>query len=224
MYYQVNKRAQQTENNRTWGFFVLGGSVRYLTDVTAVDVLLQGIRIKRLTLRIIPRKPILRVRNIQSPIRSPLERPKHTTPCTRLAQPNVQVNLERPSLVLNRFSHGKGAVGLDDALIFFCQADFGEGTASDEEACCVGCCPVFEAMFDAVAREFGGVGCGKDDIALELGVDDLADLRGQLENSSRDGVRGRGLGTTEVFVKRTTRRYLGVAYLFFAWVMRRFLA
>jgi hypothetical protein len=38
------------------------------------------------------------------------------------------------------------------------------------------------------------------------------------------GEMGGGVRTTEVFVKRTTRRYLGVAYLFFAWVMRRFRA
>jgi hypothetical protein len=145
--------------------------------VTAVDVLLQGIRIKRLTLRIIPRKPILRMRNIKAPIRSPFERPKHTTPRARLAQANVQVDLERPSLVVDRLGHGKGAVGFDDALVFLCEADFGEGAAGDEEACSVGCCPVFEAVFDAVAGEFRGVGCGEDDVALELRVDDLTDLK-----------------------------------------------
>jgi hypothetical protein len=42
-------------------------------------------------------------------------------------------------------------------------------------------------VFDAIAGEFGGVGGGKDDIALELGVDDLADLKAKLGNSSKDG-------------------------------------
>jgi hypothetical protein len=57
-------------------------------------------------------------------------------------------------------------------------------------------------VFDAVVGQFGGV-CGcKDNITLNLGVDDLADLTQELVV---DG------STTVVFVKRTTRRYFGVA-------------
>jgi hypothetical protein len=93
--------------------------------------------------------------NVKSPIRSPLERPKDSTSRTRLAQSNVEVDLERPALVLDRLGQRKGAVGLNDALVLFCKADFGEGAAGDEESCCVGCRPVFEAVFDAVAGEFG---------------------------------------------------------------------
>jgi len=41
-------------------------------------------------------------------------------------------------------------------------------------------------VFDAVTWELGGVGGGKDDITLELGVDDLANLpaRNQIQTGT----------------------------------------
>jgi hypothetical protein len=143
--------------------------------MTTIDILLQSICIKGLILRIIPREPIIRMRDIQPAIRSTLERTKDTTPRARPAQSDVQKDLERSS-TLTFFCQREAAIGLNDTLVLVSQANFGEGATGDEEACGIGGCPVFEAVFDAVAGEFGRVGCGKNDIALEFGVNDLADL------------------------------------------------
>ena len=141
------------------------------------DILLQSIRIKRLGLRIIPREPFIRMRDIQTPIRSTLERTKHTTPRTRLAQSNIQKHLEWPwAVLLLLLGQSMAAIGLKHTLILVGKADLGKGTTGDEETCGIGGRPIFEAMLDAIAGQLRGVSGGKDDVTLDLGVDDLADL------------------------------------------------
>ena len=116
------------------------------------------------------------MRDIQSPIRSTLERTKDTTPSTRLAQSNIQKHLEWPWPVLPLLGQSMTAIGLNDTLVLVGKADLGEGPTGDEETCGIGRSPVFEAVFDAIAGELRGVCGGKDDVTLDLGVDDLADL------------------------------------------------
>jgi len=144
--------------------------------VSTVDVLSQCIGIEALTLRIVTRESVLRVRNVQSTITRTLHGTKDTATSRSLSQSDVKVDFEWTVITLDFLSDGEAAIWFSNTLVLVGKTNLRQSTTSNEEAGSVCGGPVLETVVDSVIGQFGRVGRCKDDITLELGVNDLADL------------------------------------------------
>lgn len=185
--------------------------------MATVDVLSQGIGVKGLALRVVSGESVLGVRDVETTVARTLESTEHSASSRGLSQSDIKEDFEWSTRTLGLLSEGVTAIGLSDTLVLVCKTNLGQGATGNKKASGICGSPVFETVVDSVLGQFRRV-CGcEDNIALELGVDDLADL--WEVRRARTGAH-----TTVVLVNRTTRRYLGVAYRFFAWVMSLFRA
>jgi hypothetical protein len=145
--------------------------------VSAVDVLSQCISIKRFALAVISGESVLRVRNEESAITGTLESTKDSTSGRGLSQTNVEEHFEWSSSILSLFSKSVAAIRLSDTLIFICKTDLGQCSTSNEEAGGICGSPILETVADSVFGQLRGVSGGENNISLELGVDNLANLQ-----------------------------------------------
>jgi hypothetical protein len=150
------------------------------------------------------------VGNVETTIAGSLESTEDSASGRSLSQSNVKEDLEWSSSTVDFLCERVATIGLSDTLVLVCQSNLCQRTTRNQETGGICGSPVLETVLDPVLGQFRGVGGGKDNIALELGVDDLADL------AIRPFRLHRRLRTTVVLVNRTTRRYLGVAYRFLA--------
>ena len=202
-----------------------------LGDVATVDVRLEDLGVELLGLGVKAREAALGVGHKDAAVRRALHGTEDTGTGRGARDADVEEGLERAGLALDRLGELELARGLGDALVLVGEAELGEGTARDEEAGRVARSPVGEAVLDAVARELVRVGGGEDDVTLELGRDDLRVW--ESAQAERESVQCAGKGKNEReragrtwqmtsrLVMRTTKRYFGLAYLFFAWTTRR---
>jgi len=166
------------------------------------NVFPQGLAVELLGLWVVAWESLLGVGNVETAVRGALEDTKDSGSGRGSLEAGVEEALEgsRSVLVLS-LGQGELALWLSDALVLLIESELLESTSGNEEAGGVGCVggkkreapfsvafssvltaarrltgsPVGEAVRDAVSRELVGVGRGEDDVALDLGIDDLGD-------------------------------------------------
>mmetsp|Transcript_32656 Transcript_32656/g.94429 ORF Transcript_32656/g.94429 Transcript_32656/m.94429 type:complete len:421 (+) Transcript_32656:181-1443(+) len=125
---------------------------------------------------LVPREPLVGVRDVQPAVHGTLERTEHAVARRGAHQADVEQSLEGPAVAIMLLLDVVVLAGhLLDALDGLVEADGLEEAASQEEAGAVGGGVVGEPHGDAVPGELGGLGAGHDAVALDGGVDDLAD-------------------------------------------------
>lgn len=143
--------------------------------MSTVDVRLERIGIELLGLGVVAGEATLRVGDEDSSIGSSLHGTEDTGTSRGAVESNIKEGLEGAGSLVVGLGELKSSVGLGLSLVGVGEAELGEGTAGDEESGSVGGGPVGETVVDAVAGELVGVGGGKNEVALELGGDNLFD-------------------------------------------------
>lgn len=155
---------------------IADGLEGYLSNVAAVDVLSQGIGIEGLAILVVSGESVLGVGNVETTIAGSLESTEDSASGRSLSQSNVKEDLEWSSSTVDFLCERVATIGLSDTLVLVCQSNLCQRTTRNQETRGICGSPVLETVLDPVLGQFRGVGGGKDNIALQLGVDDLADL------------------------------------------------
>jgi hypothetical protein len=134
--------------------------------MSTVDILLQSIGIERLTLGIVSREPILRMRNIETTITSSLESTEDSASRGSSSQSNIKKDLEGTSSIFNLLGDCMATIGFNNTLVLVGKANLGQSTTGNEEASSIGSSPILEAMLNSVSRQFRRVCRRKDIITL----------------------------------------------------------
>ena len=161
------------------------------------DVFPQSLAVELLSFHVVTRESVLRVGNEDTTVRSALEDTKDTGSGRSALKTSVEEALERSwsifSLSLGQFEL---SLNLGNTLVLVGEAELGQRSSCDKETDGVGCklgqhdqsasrvkalgvrltgSPVGETVLDAVSGELMRISRGKDDVSLNLGVDDLGD-------------------------------------------------
>jgi hypothetical protein len=115
------------------------------------------------------------VRDDDTTVESTLHGTKDTGTSAGTDETNIKKSTERTTLVELLEAVEGGASGLSDTGIELVDVDLLGSTTGNEETSGIGSSVVGEAELDAIAGELVGVGSDKDVIAVDAGVDDLAD-------------------------------------------------
>jgi len=114
--------------------------------------------------------------NIEATITGTLHCAEHSASSRRPSQSDIKENFEWSSCILNLLGERVTAIRLGNTLILLGKTNLGESTTSNEETSGIRSSPVLEPMVDAILGQFRRVGRGKDNVPLNLGVDDLTNL------------------------------------------------
>jgi hypothetical protein len=146
-----------------------------LSDVDTIDVVAEKFSIEGLALNVETGETVLTVGNVDTTIGSTLDGTEKTGTGGGTLETNIKESLEGTGTILNSLSHGDSTIGLSDTLVLLVKTELGKSAASDKKTSSVGSSPVGQTTLDAVAGKFVRIGSSKNVIALELGIDDLAD-------------------------------------------------
>mmetsp|Transcript_21229 Transcript_21229/g.57122 ORF Transcript_21229/g.57122 Transcript_21229/m.57122 type:complete len:287 (-) Transcript_21229:342-1202(-) len=145
-----------------------------LRDVAAEDVLLVRLGVKLLALTVVAREALLRVRDVQATVHRALERAEDAVAGRRAHEADVKHARERALLAL-LLDEEHLAIGRGDPLVVLIELELLEEAARGEQAGAVARGVVGQANLEAVLRQLVGVRGADDDVANNLGVDNLAD-------------------------------------------------
>lgn len=139
--------------------------------------LVEDLGVELLRLRVETGEAVLRVGDEDATVRGTLHGTEDTVAGRGALETNVKEALERPGLVVavELLGHDERAVGLGLALVLVSEVELDKRATGAEETSGVGGRPVGETVLDAVPGELLRAGVGKDEVTLELGVDDLDD-------------------------------------------------
>lgn len=113
-----------------------------LRNVTAVDVLLEGLGVELLRLHVKAREALFRVRDEDTAVGRALHRTEDTVTGSSAAETDVQEALEgaRRIVVVQRLGEDKLTSGFGDTLVFLVKTKLGESAARTEETSSIGYC------------------------------------------------------------------------------------
>lgn len=155
--------------------------------MSSEDVGAEELGVELLGLGVEARETLLGVRDENTAVRGTLKRTENTRTGGGALQTDVEIALEGAGLVVTkRLDLLDLTIGLSDTLVLVGKAEDGKGTTSNEETGGVGSGPVGKTVLDSVASELLGRSLGEDEVALDLGVDDLAGdvLVGETDNKA----------------------------------------
>lgn len=120
--------------------FLLEG-LHVLSDVSTVDVLLEGLVVELLGFRVVAGESLIGVGDEDSTIAGTLEGTEETGAGGGPLETDVEVGLEGTGsiLLIESLGEGEGAIGLGNTLVLVGKAELGKGAASGKETSCVGC-------------------------------------------------------------------------------------
>jgi hypothetical protein len=204
---------------------VVGKALHVLSNVTAGDILAEGLGVELLGLDVETGEAVLGVGDEKTTVRSTLQGTEDTGTSGGTDETDIKENLEGAAGAVVGFgSLGQGVftVSLLDTLEGLVELELLEETASEKQTGGVGSRPVGQTVVNAIALQFVGVGRGDDLVTGDFRVDDLgdditvgeADLAGKSDEISYMDLTCDGS-------KLTTRRCFLAEYLFLAWVIRR---
>ena len=150
-----------------------------VSDVAAEDVLAEDSGVEGAFLALlalgVADEAGLGVRDVQATVARALQAAEDAGTGGGASQTDIEDAVERSGLALDGFDGVVLAVDLGLTEVLVVELDELEHTAGDEEAGGVRGGVVGQTKLDAVLGELVGVGGGEDAVAVELGVDDLAD-------------------------------------------------
>lgn len=180
---------------------IVGQGLHVLSDVATEDVLAQGLGVELLGLNVVAGEAVLRVRDVDTTVRSTLHGTKDAGTGGGAGKTNIEKSLEGAAgalVGLDGLGKGVLTIGLLDTLELLIQTQLLEGAAGEQQTGGVGGSPVGQTVLDAIALELVGVGGSKDLVTGDLGVHDLGDdvAVGEADNQTvlRRGVLVLGLG------------------------------
>ena len=157
---------------------VVGEGLHVLSDVTAEDVLLEGLGIELLGLHVEAGETVLGVGDEDTAVGGTLHGTEDTGTGGGAGKTDIKEALEGAALAIV----GLGGLGelvltisLLNTLEGLVEAELLEDTAGEEETSGVGSSPVGETVLNAVGTELVGVGGGEDLVAGDLGAHNLED-------------------------------------------------
>lgn len=156
-------------------FVVVLEEFHVVLDVSAVNVVAEGLGVDGLFLLVVARESRVRVGDKDTAVDGSFKGAKDTVSGGRATETDVEEGLERAGTVVEGFHLERLAVGFGLAFVLVGQTELGEHTTGSQETGAVGGSPVGQADLDAVLGELVGIGGGNDNVALELGVGDLDD-------------------------------------------------
>lgn len=157
---------------------VVGQALHVLSDVTAEDVVAEGVGVELLALVVVAGETLLGVGDEDTTVRGTLEGTEDTGTGGGTGKTNVEVGLEgaaRAIVGLGGLGEGELAISLLDTSKVLIHTELLQHTAGEQQAGGVGSGPVGEAVLDAVGAELVGVGGGEDLVAGDLRGHDLSD-------------------------------------------------
>lgn len=157
---------------------IVGESLHVLSDVTSVDVLLQGLGVELLALHVETRESVLGVGHEDTTVGSTLHDTEDTGTGGSTGKTNIEEGLERSALLavlLSSLGQGELSIGLLDTSEGLVKAKLLEDTAGKKQTSGVGGGPVGKTVLNAVGLELVGVGGSENLVARNLGGDDLGD-------------------------------------------------
>lgn len=157
---------------------VVGESLHVLSDVAAIDVLLENLGIELLSLDIVAGEAVLGVGDEDATVGSALHDAEDAGTGRGAGKTNVQDGLEGAALaVLSLGSLGEGvlAVGLLNTSEGLIQTQLGEDTAGQQETSGIGSSPVGQTVVDAIGAQLVRVSGGEDLVTVDLRGHHLSD-------------------------------------------------
>ena len=157
---------------------IIGKVLHVLSDVTAGDVLAEGLGVELLGLDVESGETVLGVGDEDTTVGGTLHGTEDTGTSGGTDKTNIKEGLEGTAgtlVGLDGLSELVLTVGLLDTSELLGQAELGEDTAGEEQTGGVGGSPVGQTLGETVALELVGVGAGQDLVARDLRVDDLSD-------------------------------------------------
>lgn len=147
-----------------------------LGNVATDNVLGENLSVEGLGLGVETGETLVRVGDEDTTVGSTLHGTEDTVTGGGAAETNVEVGLEGAGLVVTEgLNELELTRGLSETLVLVSEAELGKSTTGDKETGSVSGGPVGETVVDAEAGELLGRSLGKNEVTLELGVDDLAD-------------------------------------------------
>ena len=157
---------------------IIGKVLHVLSDVTAGDVLAEGLGVELLGLDVETGETVLGVGDEDTTVGGTLHGTEDTGTSGGTDKTNVEEGLEGAAgaiVGLNGLGEGVLAVSLLDTSEVLVEAELGQSTAGKQQTSGVGGSPVGETLGDAVALELVAVGSAEDLVTGDLRVDDLSD-------------------------------------------------
>jgi len=157
--------------------------------MSAKDVLAEDLLVDRLLLSVVTDKAALAVGDDDATVKSTLHGAKDTGTGAGADKTDIEKSAEGTALVELLEAVEGGASGLSDTGIELVDVDLLGSTTGNKKAGGIGSSVVGETELDAIAGELVGVGSDKDVIAVDAGVDDLADdvAVGETDNKTELG-------------------------------------
>jgi hypothetical protein len=144
--------------------------------VATDNILLENLGVEGLGLGVETGETLLGVGDEDTTVRSTLHGTEDTVTGGGAAETDIEVALEGAGLVVTKsLNKLKLSGGLGEALVLVGEAELDKGTTSNKETSGVSGGPVGKTVLDAVLGELLRGSVGKDEVTLELGVDNLAD-------------------------------------------------
>lgn len=157
---------------------VVGEGLHVLSDVTAEDVLAEGLGVELLGLNVETGEALLGVRDVEATVGGTLHRTENAGTGASAGKTNIEEGLEWAAglaIDIGGLGDGEFAVSLLHTLEGLVELELGERAAGKEQTGAVGSGPVGETVGDAVCLQLVRVRSGEDLVSGELRGDDLAD-------------------------------------------------
>lgn len=168
---------------------VVGEGLHVLSDVTAEDVLLEGLGIELLGLHVETGEAVLGVGDEDTTVGGTLHDTEDTGTGGGAGETDIKEGLEGAALTivgLGGLGESVLTIGLLNTGELLIEAELLQDAAGEEETSGVGSGPVGKTVLDAIGAELVGVGGSEDLVTGDLGGDDLGDdvAVGEADNES----------------------------------------
>mmetsp|Transcript_28508 Transcript_28508/g.47166 ORF Transcript_28508/g.47166 Transcript_28508/m.47166 type:complete len:342 (+) Transcript_28508:66-1091(+) len=155
-----------------------------LTDVSTKDTLLVHLSIVFLSITVVTRESLLRVRNIETTISTTLQGTEDTATGSGSLAPNIEKASERTLIIIDFLdevllvvviSGDNFSINLGVTLIDIVKTKLLKKTTGTEKTSAVSSGVVLQTDRKSVSWELNGTGLGKNTVSIDQGISDLAD-------------------------------------------------
>jgi hypothetical protein len=143
--------------------------------VNTVDVVTEEFIIVGLGFDIETRETVTVVGNVETTIGSTLHGTKDTGTSGGTGKTNIEEGLEGTGTFFVGLDQLDGTIGLSETFVLVSKTKLGEDTTGQKETGSISGSPVGQTTLNTESGKFVSIGSSKNEITLELSIDDLTD-------------------------------------------------
>lgn len=144
-------------------------------DVSTEDVAAEGLSLELLALSVVSNETGHGVGDVQTTISSSLHGSENLASSAGLSETNIQETLEGASVTIDGGNVVVLSVDVVVSGVLGVHVELLQDTASNQQTSGIGSSIVGVANGETISGELMAIGGSKDEVSLDLGVDDLAD-------------------------------------------------